>query len=70
MKTLSILGTDDIATPENKLEWVLGTFPQFPQLSCCVVLVLPTISTYPMPRSVGTLEGTRVPKFGMDTAHR
>lgn len=49
MKTMSILGTDKIATPENKPEWVLGT---------------------PLARSVGTLAGTRVPKFGMDTAHR
>ena len=67
---MSILGTDEIATPENKLEWVLGTFPQFPQFPCGVVLVLPTMSTYTFARSVGTLVGTWVPKFGMDTAHR
>ena len=65
-----ILGTGDIATRENKLEWVLGTFPQFPQFTCGVVGVLPTMSNYPLAHSVGALVGTRVPKFGTDTGHR
>jgi hypothetical protein len=62
-----ILGTGKIATQENKLEWVLGTFAQF---TCGAVGVLPTMSNYPLAPSVGTLAGTREPKFGMDTAHR
>ena len=65
-----ILDTGESFTQENKLEWVLGTFPQFPQFTCGVVGVLPTMSNYPLAPSVGTLAGTWEPKFGMDTAHR
>jgi hypothetical protein len=65
-----ILGTGDIATRENQLEWVLGTFAQFLQFTCGLVGVLSTMSNNPLAPSVGTLAGTREPKFGMDTAHR
>ena len=65
-----ILGTGELATQESELEWVLGTFTQFPQFTCGVVGVLPTMSNYPLARSVGTLAGTQEPKFTMDAAHR
>ena len=65
METMSILGTDEFATPENKVERVLGT------PSTVTTSSLGSQLPCGLASSAGTLVCTPVlvQKFGTDTAH-
>ena len=61
---MSILRTDKIAEPENKVEWFLDTLGQLGQFPCWTVWVLPYMRTYPLAcRELGLVLGYYYPNL-------